>query len=283
MALVYTIILCFLISRLQCYEDLSLFSDFETPRMITENVNITAYMGETINLPCQVANLGNRHVNWLRIKNGIPLTLTVGYHQFSRNMRYRVIRVSDPANVESWNFEIRKVSFEDQGIYQCYIKLNSKEKIKANVNLIVKHIKEKNLANMMSNNVARSERLSADALEKIDVLPNSWIKLRCNATGLVSLKSDKNSRSSFGLQWFKDDFPIEQDLRRLKKWVSSYDNSDYMELELYAVEPNDSGVYQCRKDKTILKNVFLQISTSVSSIKIGSFFIQTFMLLTFFI
>lgn len=109
--------------------------------MISENINITGYIGETIHLPCQVSNLGNRHVNWLRIKNEIPLTLTVGNHQFSRNMRYRVVRVSQPENVESWNFEIRKVNYEDQGLYQCYIKLNHKEKIKASVNVIVKHPK----------------------------------------------------------------------------------------------------------------------------------------------
>jgi len=52
---------------------------------------------------------------------------------------------------------------------------------------------------------------------------------------------------------------IEQDSRRLKKWVSSYDNSNYMELELYAVDPDDSGVYQCKRDKTVLKNVVLQV------------------------
>lgn len=110
--------------------------------MITGNVNITTYVGETVTLPCEVAYLGNYHVNWLRIKNNIPLTLTVGYQQFSRNMRYRVARVHDASNknkIESWNFEIRKVTHEDQGLYQCYIKLNSKHKIKANVNLIVKH------------------------------------------------------------------------------------------------------------------------------------------------
>lgn len=72
-------------------------------------------------------------------------------------------------------------------------------------------------------------------------------------------------------------------MRRLKKWVSSYDNSDYMELELYAVEPNDSGVYQCKKDKTILKNVFLQISSSISSFKAGYLFFYFLTLLIIFV
>lgn len=45
-----------------------------------------------------------------------------------------------------------------------------------------------------------------------------------------------------------------------------------MELDLYAVEPEDSGLYQCRRDKTILKNVFLQVvgnSGSKTIMKMG--------------
>jgi hypothetical protein len=94
-------------------------------------------------LPCEVENLGNHHVNWLKIQNDIPSTLTVGYQQFSRNMRYRVARLHNSYKnkkkiIESWNFEIRKVTYDDHGLYECYIKLNSKQKLKANVYLIVK-------------------------------------------------------------------------------------------------------------------------------------------------
>lgn len=115
--------------------------------MVTGNINITTYIGDTVTLPCQVAHLGSYHVNWLKIQNDIPMTLTVGYQQFSRNMRYRVARVNtkDPIShkVEFWNFEIRKVTQEDQGLYECYVKLNSKHKIKSNVYLQVKSEKEK--------------------------------------------------------------------------------------------------------------------------------------------
>jgi hypothetical protein len=113
--------------------------------MVTGNINVTTYVGETVTLPCQVAHLGNYHVNWLKIQNDVPMTLTVGYQQFSRNMRYRVARVNakdqtlpHKNKVEFWNFEIRKVTFEDQGLYECYVKLNSKHKIKSNVYLEVK-------------------------------------------------------------------------------------------------------------------------------------------------
>lgn len=155
--------------------------------MITGTVNVTAYLGETATLPCEVINLGNHHVNWLKIEQKSPITLTVGYHQFSRNMRFRVARVHhhhhhhhqdshhnrkhadnqenheaiavsafdqneiienderssststpQPARIESWNFEIRKVAPEDQGLYECYIKVNPRHKTKANIYLTVK-------------------------------------------------------------------------------------------------------------------------------------------------
>lgn len=116
----------------------------DVPHILTGNINVTTFVGDTVILPCEVAHLGNYHVNWLKIHNNIPITLTVGYQQFSRNMRYRVTRLHDPNKknkIESWNFEIRKVTPEDSGVFECYIKLNPKHKIKANVNLIVKNEK----------------------------------------------------------------------------------------------------------------------------------------------
>ncbi len=61
------------------------------------------------------------------------------------------------------------------------------------------------------------------------------------------------------LHWYKDGKLVQDDSRRLKKWVSSYDNSNYMELELYAIDPDDSGIYQCKRDNTVLKNVVLSV------------------------
>jgi hypothetical protein len=55
-------------------------------------------------------------------------------------MRYRVMRVNDPndsGNIESWNFEIRKINKDDEGLYQCYVKINQKYQININVYLEV--------------------------------------------------------------------------------------------------------------------------------------------------
>jgi hypothetical protein len=262
----------------------------EHPQMITGNINVTTFVGDTITLPCEVENLGRHHVNWLKIgAGGVPSTLTVGYHQFSRNMRYRVARLRsnnqeqnhphERRRIESWNFEIRKVQPTDQGLYQCYIKLNSKHKISAQVRLIVRSASEKvknddqqlqQQQQSRSSHSAQKEYVVINGeMEKVNMPPNSWIKLRCNATGSLLRRSSSNDNHhhqqkqlgyhSYDLHWYKDGKLIEQDSRRLKKWVSSYDNSNYMELELYAVEPDDSGMYQCKRDNTILRNIALNV------------------------
>jgi hypothetical protein len=128
--------------------------------MLTGNLNVTTFIGETVVLPCKVENLGNFHVNWLKIQDNIPMTLTVGYQQFSRNMRYRVARIHDSSSshtnantprTESWNFEIRKVAKQDEGLYECYVKLNSKHKIKSNIYLNVYDQSDKKKLNHIDN------------------------------------------------------------------------------------------------------------------------------------
>lgn len=229
----------------------------DMPKMLTQNINITTYAGETVKLPCELSSLGNYHVNWLKIHNHLPMALTVGYQQFSRNMRYRVARVvNEDKNTESWNFEIRRVQHSDSGLYECYVKVGQRHKIKAKIFLDVRRRQE-------ITKKPHSERLSSNKVERMNIEPNSWIKLRCNASNslLHPVSSDEYPIASNELQWFKDGVVIEQDSRRLKKWVASYDNSNYMELDLFAVDLEDSGNYQCKRDKTILKNVILQVNS----------------------
>ncbi len=110
------------------------------PKILSGNINLTSYEGETVSLPCEISNLGDHPVIWMKIEKDIPLTLIVGYQQFSRNMRYRVVHTTDEKEtnkIESWNFEIRKVAQEDGGLYECFIKVNAKHKIKATIYLDV--------------------------------------------------------------------------------------------------------------------------------------------------
>ncbi len=105
----------------------------------------------------------------------------------------------------------------------------------------------------------RPKKLASNSIEKVKMSPNSWIKLRCNATSSLAPSSAQIRYKDSDLHWYKDGKLVQDDSRRLKKWVSSYDNSNYMELELYAIDPDDSGIYQCKRDNTVLKNVVLSV------------------------
>jgi hypothetical protein len=59
---------------------------------------------------------------------------------------------------------------------------------------------------------------------------------------------------------FSDGELIEKDTRRLKK--SSSSDANISELEIYSIDYTDSGVYQCRKNSRVLKNIYLQVSKS---------------------
>ena len=45
--------------------------------------------------------------------------------------------LNDSSRIESWNFEIRKVTQADSGLYQCHVKINQKHQIKIDVYLDV--------------------------------------------------------------------------------------------------------------------------------------------------
>ena len=56
---------------------------------------------------------------------------------------------------------------------------------------------------------------------------------------------------------FLDGKIIEIDSKRSKK--SSAVNENQMELEFFSINSKDSGIYQCKRNAKVLKNIFLHI------------------------
>ena len=135
-------------------------------------------------------------------------------------------------------------------------------------------------------------------MEQLDTPLNSWIKLSCNMSNFAMPSKPKSHHNSNELQWYKGKslklkFPtctsccatflifvveficlnkdgklIVQDSRvSLRREISSFDDSyKYTELDLFAVNQEDSGVYQCKRDKAVLKNVFVKVSAENGNI-----------------
>lgn len=103
--------------------------------------------------------------------------------------------------------------------------------------------------------------------ERIMLPQYTWIKLKCNASSFNANTGQyrshtRNANSRNDIQWFKDGRPIEQDTRRMRK--SSGENINYVELEIYSIDVGDSGLYQCKRNSRIYKNIELIVSKGIS-------------------
>ncbi|ODM93522.1 Lachesin [Orchesella cincta] len=78
--------------------------------------NVTALLGKTAYLNCQVKNLGDKTVSWVRHRD-IHL-LTVGRYTYTTDQRFRAIHVP---NTDDYTLMIKYPQHRDSGIYECQI------------------------------------------------------------------------------------------------------------------------------------------------------------------
>ncbi|KAG7204380.1 hypothetical protein KM043_004824 [Ampulex compressa] len=78
--------------------------------------NVTGLVGKTVELVCNVRNLGNRTVSWVRHRD-IHL-LTVGRYTYTSDQRFEAMHTP---HAERWTLRIRYPRKKDSGIYECQI------------------------------------------------------------------------------------------------------------------------------------------------------------------
>jgi len=88
---------------------LPLFSD-------TASQEVTAVLGEDVQLHCQVDHLGHHTVSWIR-QSDLHI-LTVGSHKFTTDKR---ISVKHDSRNKDFILIIRHLSIQDCGLYECQI------------------------------------------------------------------------------------------------------------------------------------------------------------------
>ncbi|XP_063873625.1 zwei Ig domain protein zig-8-like isoform X1 [Scylla paramamosain] len=79
-------------------------------------VNHTAQVGATTYLHCQVRNLANKQVSWIRRRD--YHILTSGLHTYSRDARFSVVRSEE---ADDWALRIRFLQKRDEGAYECQV------------------------------------------------------------------------------------------------------------------------------------------------------------------
>jgi hypothetical protein len=96
------------------------------PTIIKEQPTIyTVKVGENVLMPCEIENPKHYNVIWQYSISKIPETLTIGNFYYRKDLRIRVIVNQTSEESQSWNLEIRKVRYEDEGNYLCKVMAES--------------------------------------------------------------------------------------------------------------------------------------------------------------
>jgi len=106
------------------------WEDLGEPQLGAEVVNVTAIPGQTVTLPCRVTNLNDKTVSWIRSRD--LTVLAVDRITVSTDSRIAVLHQEES---NDWQLEIRGVTPEDAGGYDCQV--NTHPKISTKVNLIL--------------------------------------------------------------------------------------------------------------------------------------------------
>lgn len=188
--------------------------------------NITSQLGEAALIPCIVKQVGENSVSWIRRSDSH--ILSVDQTVFISDDRFRVLR-PEPGN--EWNLHIKPVSQEDDGLYECQISTKSKMSHYVALKVVVPSVK-------------------IEGRPDIHAQAGSSVILKCSITEALQ-------KPRF-VQWYRDGSPLFGDWKTTvsntvkdtstsstSKEGRSYDAV----IKLDRVDPEQSGLYECRPDQ----------------------------------
>ena len=224
--------MCLLCLRCDCY---SLSNENDSLRTVItrQEVHFKVRIGDTVRLPCKIENRKGATVLWQFSKGNLPETLTIGILQYRPDYRIRVITNSTNESnddTESWDLEIRKIRYQDEGSYTCRVMTN-KETLKRVVHLKVE------------------ANLSLKPEDEFIVLGNSY-SLFCNTS--LQYKDRRRTRNRQNV--IKNDLHINWFLNgnKIKSNDSSFKiehfNKPYLssKLTILNADYSHSGMFICK-------------------------------------
>ncbi|XP_020285778.1 lachesin-like isoform X2 [Pseudomyrmex gracilis] len=184
--------------------------------------NVSAFVGQTVYLPCRVRNLGDKVVSWMRSRD--LHVLTTEHFVFSSDTRFEL---QHTRGSDAWTLRLNNARKTDSGKYECQV--NTDPKIMYAVQLSVRGYE--------------STAPVADIIgpQEQRVPSGSTITLRC------VISSPYQIRPIRGVQWLRDNKLLTFQARRgiTVETVRGAANTESM-LILATVTQDDVGNYTCR-------------------------------------
>ncbi|XP_076750384.1 zwei Ig domain protein zig-8 isoform X2 [Xylocopa sonorina] len=185
--------------------------------------NVSAFVGQSVYLPCRVRNLGDKVVSWMRSKD--LHILTSGNTLFSSDTRFGP---QHTPGSDAWTLRLDNARKTDSGKYECQV--NTEPKMMYAVQLSVRGYES--TAPVASIMGPREQKVPS----------GSTITLRC------VILSPYQTRPIRGVQWLRDNKLLTFQAARGGINVETVRGAarTVSELTLAAVTPNDVGKYSCR-------------------------------------
>ncbi|XP_063978544.1 zwei Ig domain protein zig-8-like isoform X3 [Diachasmimorpha longicaudata] len=204
--------------------------DVEVPQDIGElpvfeqtATNVTAFVGQTVYLPCRVRNLGDKVVSWMRSKD--LHILTSSEFTFSSDSRFTPEHVPES---DAWTLRLLEAKKTDSGGYECQV--NTEPKIMYKVELTVRGYESTAPVAVIMG--PREQHVPS----------GSTITLRCVIT------SPYQTRPIRGVQWLRDNKLLTFQAGRGGIIIETERDAGrtVSEATLAAVTKEDVGKYTCR-------------------------------------
>ncbi|KAF0310912.1 Zwei Ig domain protein zig-8 [Amphibalanus amphitrite] len=88
------------------------------------SANVTATAGQTAKLPCNIQDLGDRAVSWIR-KRDLHI-LTTDIFTYTSDARYQV---AHPEGSQNWTLLVKYAQARDTGVYECQVNTEPKRSL----------------------------------------------------------------------------------------------------------------------------------------------------------
>ncbi len=92
--------------------------------------NVTVIIGNTVNLPCFIINLGDHKVAWIKVAN--MDILSIGDYKVTNDERVKLPH----GYASDWSLTIQSVNEDDAGDYICQINTEPQMVIKINLQVL---------------------------------------------------------------------------------------------------------------------------------------------------